>query len=157
MKSKADQPAAFQGTVKPAVSIILPYYEGNQWLRRTVGSVQQQTERNWELIVVDDGSENPADAVIGDIDDDRIRLLRIPHGGKGGALNRGVFESNGDHICFIDQDDRMLPGRLRLNCAPLRKNHVPTEFTRTMSGDMPTARCLIGSSAALWVQKRPFI
>lgn len=121
MKAKADQPAAFRGTVKPAVSIILPYYEGNQWLRRTVGSVQQQTERNWELIVVDDGSENPADAVIGDIDDARIRFLRIPHGGKGRALNRGVFECNGDHVCFIDQDDRMLPGRLETQLRAFKK------------------------------------
>ena len=109
--------------MKPAVSIILPYYEGNQWLKRTVESVQYQTVVNWELIVVDDGSVNSASAVIGDIADVRIRLLRIPHGGKGRALNRGVFESKGDHVCFIDQDDRMLPGRLEAQLRAL-KTHI---------------------------------
>jgi glycosyltransferase involved in cell wall biosynthesis len=107
--------------MKPAASIILPYYEGCQWLQRTVASVQQQTEPNWELIVVDDGSETPAAAVIADIGDARIRLLRIPHGGKGRALNRGVAESNGDYVCFIDQDDLMRPGRLENQLCAFKK------------------------------------
>jgi glycosyltransferase involved in cell wall biosynthesis len=111
--------AAGMQPARPAVSIILPYYEGTRWLRGSVESVRRQTERNWELLVVDDGSKSPAAAVIDDITDPRIRLVRIPHCGKGGALNRGVLESTGDYVCFIDQDDRMLPQRLEIQLACL--------------------------------------
>jgi glycosyltransferase involved in cell wall biosynthesis len=111
--------------VKPVVSIILPYYEGRQWFRRALRSVQQQTERNWELIVVDDGSVNPVTAVIGDIDDPRIRLLRINHAGKGAALNHGVGNARGEMVCFIDQDDIMLSVRLATQLRVLeRERHA---------------------------------
>jgi glycosyltransferase involved in cell wall biosynthesis len=98
--------------VKPTVSIILPYHEGLQWLPRAVASVRQQTERAWELIVVDDGSQESPEPFLHRIDDDRVRLLGINHAGKGAALNHGVSNARGDIICFIDQDDIMLPVRL---------------------------------------------
>ena len=98
--------------MNPTVSIILPYHEGLRWLPRAVASVRQQTERAWELIVVDDGSEKSPEPFLHRIDDDRVRLLRINHAGKGAALNHGVSNARGDIICFIDQDDIMLPVRL---------------------------------------------
>jgi glycosyltransferase involved in cell wall biosynthesis len=96
----------------PHVSIILPYYEGLRWLPRAVASVRQQTEKAWELIVVDDGSEEDPGSFLQRQDDARVRLLRIDHAGKGAALNHGVSNARGEMVCFIDQDDIMLPVRL---------------------------------------------
>jgi glycosyltransferase involved in cell wall biosynthesis len=94
------------------VSIILPYYQGLGWLKRSVESVLAQTETAWELMVVDDGSEVGPEPILERLADERIRLLRIQHAGKGAALNHGVDNARGEFICFIDQDDLMRPSRL---------------------------------------------
>jgi glycosyltransferase involved in cell wall biosynthesis len=98
--------------MKPHVSVILPYYEGVRWLMQSVDSVCAQEGVSWELIVVDDGSKEPADQILKNISDPRIILLKETHGGKGRALNKGITAASADVICFIDQDDIMLPGRL---------------------------------------------
>ncbi len=102
---------------EPHVSVILPYYEGERWLRRTIGSVIAQAGVSWELVIVDDGSQAAPDGMIRSMRDERIRFLRIDHAGKGAALNRGVSVSQAGLLCFIDQDDIMLPGRLRRQAA----------------------------------------
>ena len=98
--------------MKPQVSVILPYYEGKRWLTRSVGSVYAQKGVLWELIIVDDGSKDPAEEILGTITEPRIKLLEETHGGKGKALNKGIAAASADVVCFIDQDDIMLPGRL---------------------------------------------
>ena len=90
---------------------------------RAVQSVQVQQEVSWELIVVDDGSVNTAEAIIHEINDSRIKYLYIDHCGKGGALNRGVLEASSDLICFLDQDDIMLPRRLLTQLKGCEKSH----------------------------------
>ncbi len=79
---------------------------------RSVESVRAQEGVFWELIVVDDGSKEPAGKILQNISDPRIRLLTEPHGGKGRALNSGISAATSGIVCFIDQDDFMLPGRL---------------------------------------------
>lgn len=97
---------------RPEVSVILPFYDGSAWLPRAIESVRSQQGVRWELIVVDDGSrENPL-PIIGARKDRRIRCLRIPHAGKGAALNCGLRHAAAPAVCFLDQDDIMLPGRL---------------------------------------------
>jgi glycosyltransferase involved in cell wall biosynthesis len=111
--------------MEPKVSIILPYHEGLRWLPRAVESVRQQTEKAWELIVVDDGSEEGPGPFLDRLDDNRVRLLRINHAGKGAALNHGVGHARGEIICFIDQDDIMLPVRLATQLMGLeRERHA---------------------------------
>ncbi len=102
---------------EPQVSVILPCYEGERWLRRAIESVTAQTGASWELVVVDDGSSLSPKEIVQSFQDERIRLYRIPHAGKGAALNRGAAESRAGLLCFLDQDDIMLPGRLCSQCA----------------------------------------
>lgn len=99
--------------MKPQVSVILPYYEGSNWLMRSVASVRAQEGVFWELIVVDDGSKEPAGKILQAVSDPRVRLLTKTHGGKGKALNSGIIAAAAEIVCFIDQDDLMLPRRLR--------------------------------------------
>lgn len=101
----------------PQVSVILPCYEGERWLRRAIESVTAQTGVFWELVMVDDGSSVSPEGIVKSLQDERIRFYRMTHVGKGAALNRGVAESQAGLLCFLDQDDIMLPGRLCLQVA----------------------------------------
>ena len=107
---------------KPEVSVVLPYYEGLTWLPRSIGSVRDQEGVSWELIIVDDGSKQAPTSMVEALQDDRLRLVRIGHSGKGVALNRGVSEALAELVCFIDQDDIMNPGRLSLQHGGFLKN-----------------------------------
>jgi glycosyltransferase involved in cell wall biosynthesis len=106
----------------PQVSVILPYYEGREWVLRAVQSVQAQQGIIWELVIVDDGSKQSPDSIIQTINDERIQYIKKDHAGKGVALNRGVKDARADMVCFLDQDDIMLPGRLKMQCRVLADN-----------------------------------
>ncbi len=94
------------------VSVILPYYEGERWIERSAASVLSQAGVPFELIVVEDGSAVPDGAAGSLLSDARVRRFRIPHAGKGAALNFGAGQARAGLLCFIDQDDIMMPGRL---------------------------------------------
>jgi len=103
-----------KSAVQPQVSVILPYYNGDRWICRTLGSVVEQEGIVWELVIVDDGSQQVPLSTLDIAPHACIRSIRIDHAGKGAALNKGVSESTADLVCFIDQDDIMNPGRLKL-------------------------------------------
>jgi glycosyltransferase involved in cell wall biosynthesis len=116
--------------MKPEVSVILPYYEGQRWLKRAIQCVQAQKRVSWELIVVDDGSKQSPVSIINSLNDKNIRLISIAHAGKGAALNTGIKAARADIICFLDQDDVMLPGRLQLQLdAFTRKPHSEVVYS----------------------------
>jgi len=97
---------------RPKVSIILPFYEGESWLTRSMGSVLSQEGAPFELLIVDDGSSRSPENLVRSFHDERIHLYRIDHAGKGAALNYGAGKAKAPILCFIDQDDVMLPRRL---------------------------------------------
>ncbi|HSB67769.1 MAG TPA: glycosyltransferase [Candidatus Methylomirabilis sp.] len=104
------------------VSVIIPYYQGEKWLPLSLASVLGQEGVTLEVIVVDDGSDRPVDDRLPALADLRVQVLRLPHGGKGAAVNAGVRMAGGDLVCVLDQDDEMLPGRLAVQAAALRGN-----------------------------------
>lgn len=108
--------------MKPKVSVILPYFEGLAWLPGSIRSVQEQKGVCWELVIVDDGSKQNPTEIVRSLQDDRLRLIRIEHSGKGAALNTGVANSMADIICFLDQDDIMNPCRLSLQYEAFLEN-----------------------------------
>lgn len=130
--------------LSPAVSIVLPYFEGRPFLAWAVASVRAQTRTDWELIVVDDGSSDPAAGVLAGIADSRIRLTRIAHGGKGRALNRGLAEARAGIVAFLDQDDLMGSRRLALQLAALERapeaDGVYSDYERRRADGTPIDR-----------------
>lgn len=93
----------------PAFSIIMPTHNRGALLEVAIGSVLRQSHGDWELIVVDDGS----DVAAGVPSDPRIRLLRNElAGGPAAARNIGIREATGDFIAFLDDDDAWGPRRL---------------------------------------------
>lgn len=92
-------------------SVVVPAYNVERTLEGALRSLLDQTLRPLEIVVVDDGSSD-ATADIAATFSDPVRLIRKPNGGTASARNRGIFESRGDVICFLDADDRYEPDRL---------------------------------------------
>jgi glycosyltransferase involved in cell wall biosynthesis len=90
----------------PLVSLIMPVWSPRQeWLRAAVESALAQTGCAVELIVVDDGCELPVADVLSGVDDERLRIVRVPHGRVSRARNAGIELARGSWIRFIDYDD----------------------------------------------------
>lgn len=97
----------------PAISVVMPVYNRACRVRDAIDSVLAQDFIDFELIVVDDGSQDGTADVVEAVPDPRIRCLRQPqnHGGNA-ARNRGIREADSPLFCFIDSDDKFLPHKL---------------------------------------------
>jgi glycosyltransferase involved in cell wall biosynthesis len=90
----------------PTVSVILPAYNGARFLKHAVDSIVGQTFKDWELILVDDGSTDETAEIMNEYNDPRIRYLKN-EGNKGlvFSLNRAIEASEGSYIARMDADD----------------------------------------------------
>ena len=103
-------------TARPRVSVLLPARNEERFLEQAVESILRQTEPNFELIVVDDGSTDDSREIIERLaaSDRRIKLIRQPLTGIVAALNRGMREASGSYLARMDADDLAHPKRLEL-------------------------------------------
>jgi len=98
----------------PDVTVLLPVYNGERYLRETIESILSQTYRNFEFLVIDDGSTDSSLDIVASFADDRIKILKNEKRLKlSGVLNRGVREATGRYIARMDADDIALPDRLQ--------------------------------------------
>ena len=91
---------------KPLVSIIIPCFSAERWVRDAIESALAQTHAPCEVIVVDDGSTDGTRGILESFGP-RIRLLAQPHAGACAARNRGIKEARGEFIQFLDADDAL--------------------------------------------------
>lgn len=93
-------------SVHPIVSIILPTYNRAYLVSETIDSIVNQTYVHWELIIIDDGSDDETEILIRKIADDRVKYIKLNHTGKLGTVrNAGLAQAKGDLIAFADSDD----------------------------------------------------
>lgn len=99
---------------KPIVSIILPVYNGEHFLRRAIESVLAQTRSDWELYIVDDGSTDASATICDEYAANDLRILAFhqPNGGVNSARSKGVVKANGEYLTFLDADDALLPNAI---------------------------------------------
>lgn len=93
-------------------SVVVPAWNAARTLRQCVECVLEQTFREFELIIVDDGSTDHGMSVLQDISDNRLRIIRREQGGAWAARNTGLAAAAGDWIAFLDADDIWLPCHL---------------------------------------------
>ena len=91
---------------KDGVSVIIPTYNRAELLERSVKSVQEQTYKKWEIIVVDDGSTDNTEDIIKKLNDVRVRYIKNEKNmGAAASRNRGAEFAKYDYIAFQDSDD----------------------------------------------------
>jgi glycosyltransferase involved in cell wall biosynthesis len=101
--------------LRPVVSIVIPCYNYGEFLKDAVDSVYRQTFLSYEIIIVDDGSTDPATQEVlrtyeeKSAEKSRLRVLRKENGGLPAALNTGIRAARGLYICCLDADDTLEP------------------------------------------------
>lgn len=91
------------------ISVVIPLYNKESSIRRTLESVFSQTYQHFEIIIVDDGSTDNSTGIIESYNDSRIYLIRQKNAGVSSARNNGIYYSKGDYIAFLDADDEWTP------------------------------------------------
>ena len=94
-------------TCRPQVSVVVPVYNVEKFLARCLDSLLAQTERNLEIICVNDGSTDSSASILADYaaKDARIRVLSQPNGGQAAARNAALAVATGEWVMFVDSDD----------------------------------------------------
>ncbi len=103
------------------VSVIVPVFNGERYLREALGSVLSQTYSNLELIVVDDGSTDATAAILRAMGDP-VRSARQAHAGTAAALNHGIDIARGAFLSFLDADDLWVQEKLSMQMAALERD-----------------------------------
>ena len=103
------------------VSVIIPTYNRANFLKEAIDSVLNQDYKNFELIVVDDGSTDETASVLKGYYD-KIKYIRIPHQGVSRARNVGIEQAKGGLIAFLDSDDLWMPKKLSIQVEFFKKH-----------------------------------
>ncbi|MFH1856757.1 MAG: glycosyltransferase [Candidatus Omnitrophota bacterium] len=91
--------------MEPFFSIIIPTYNRDSFIAKAVDSVLQQTFKNLELVIIDDGSTDNTANLINSYTDERIKYIYRQNYGPSSARNRGIKEARAEWVCFLDSDD----------------------------------------------------
>lgn len=123
---------------KPLISVILPVYNAQNFIKESVASILSQSYNNFELIIINDCSFDQTFSILKSIKDERIKLINNSHNlGVSKTLNIGLKHAQGKYIARCDADDINLPGRFKKQVDFLNKH---------------PGYCLVGSKA-IWIDK----
>ena len=106
----------------PPISVIIPVYNGEKTIRETIESALQQTFQDFELIIINDGSQDATLSIVNSIKDPRIKVFSYPNTGSNPSRNRGVYHATGEYIAFLDADDLWTPNKLESQLIALQAN-----------------------------------
>ncbi|MCD4811500.1 glycosyltransferase [bacterium] len=126
--------------MKPIISVIIPMYNGERFILSAVSSVLKQTYRNFELIIVDDGSIDDSEQIVSGIRDKRISVYRKTNGGPASARNYGIVRAVGDWVAILDQDDLWYPDKLSKQMDLAKTNKYGLIFTDAIVSNMNAAK-----------------
>lgn len=113
------------------VSIIVPVYNAEKYIRETIDCVKAQTYENWELVLVEDGSTDESLCILETVErqDGRIRVIRQENGGAAKARNHGLSKAEGRFVAYLDADDLWSPDKLEKQLAFMAKKEAAFSFT----------------------------
>ena len=111
-----------------SVSVIIPTYNREATLGRSIESVLSQSYRNLEIIVVDDGSEDNTRGLVEGIEDKRLRYIYQENAGACSARNKGIEAAKGEYIAFQDSDDVWLQNKLASQIETIKKTGADIVF-----------------------------
>lgn len=106
----------------PLVSVIIAAYNSEDTIAETIFSVLNQTFKDLEVIVIDDGSKDNTVELIKEIKDSRVKVFPYENGGVAKARNRGITHANGEYITFLDHDDLWTPDKIEAQVCALQQS-----------------------------------
>lgn len=108
----------------PMVTVVMPAYNSSEYLRESIESVLAQTFKNFELLVIDDGSYDDTAAIVHSYikQDNRVKLISQTNQGVSATRNRGINLSKSEYIAFIDADDTWFPDKLNNHLQSFKSN-----------------------------------
>lgn len=108
------------------IAVVIPFYNGSAFIERAIRSVEEQSLKAAELVIVNDGSTDEETAKLQAIAGSRgIRVVDRENGGQGAARNTGVAATSSPYVCFLDQDDFFLPNHNRVLAEEIDKTDLP--------------------------------
>jgi len=116
----------------PEISIILPVYNSERYLKRTITSIQQQTFIDYEVIAIDDGSMDGSAKLLRDWAQNDVRVqvfLNAQNIGVAEVRNKGIAQAQGEYVCFIDSDDTWHSDKLERQLAFMKQNNADFSCT----------------------------
>lgn len=146
---------------RPLISVVMPVWNGEKYLREAINSILGQTFAGFELIVIDDGSDDSTPDILRSFDDPRLKILRRQRGGIVVALNLGIEQAQAEWIARQDADDVSAPDRLESQWRAVNRNpnavlcHTDFDFISEKRPAPPRAR--FPSSHALVALKLCFL
>lgn len=115
---------------RPAISVVIPLYNKADTIERALKSVLGQTDQDFEIIVVDDGSTDQSLAVVQAVPNPRLRVFHREHEGVSAARNLGISESRAEWVAFLDADDEWHTDHLE-TLSGLRKRYAEADVCAT--------------------------
>ncbi|MFB2973577.1 glycosyltransferase family 2 protein [Aerosakkonema sp. BLCC-F183] len=114
------------------VSVVIPVYKVEKYIAATVQSVLAQTYKNFELLIVDDGSPDRSIEICQKFTDPRLKIIRQENQGVSAARNTGIRYAQGEYLAFLDGDDLWLPEKLEKHILHLENfPNVGVSFSRS--------------------------
>ncbi len=114
----------------PRISVIIPTYNAEKFIAKTVRSVLNQTCQDFEILIVNDESSDRSAEICWQLNDHRIRIINQENRGLPGARNTGIRQAKGEFIAFLDADDLWLPEKLDCHVTHLdRRPDVGISFS----------------------------
>lgn len=113
------------------VSIIMPSYNSEKFIKASIDSVLNQSYQNWELLITDDGSTDNSKEIINEyvLLDFRIQLFSIKNQGAAVARNNSIKQAKGNFIAFLDSDDIWLSKKLEKQIYFMKQNKIALSYT----------------------------
>lgn len=133
----------------PFFSVVIPVYNRAAALAAALASVRAQSFQDFEIVVVDDGSEDDPRAVVGTLNDPRVHFIRQDNAGGGAARNTGIDHARGMFVAFLDSDDMFLPHHLERMHALLKESAGQAGYARVRV-DRGKGRIFLKPPRALW-------
>jgi glycosyltransferase involved in cell wall biosynthesis len=136
------------------ISVIMPTYNRGELISKAIASVLNQTYKNFELIIVDDGSEDDTRSVIEAMGDSRIVYLRQENQGVSAARNTGLNAATGDYVAYIDSDNEWRSNYLEFSLKYCIKNDASCLYSILTivdgKGSVKSYRAADFDAASLW-------
>lgn len=106
------------------ISVIVPFYKGENYISSAIDSILNQTYTNFELLLIENGIKDNSEQIIQKFNDKRIRYFYLDKANVSNARNFGISQSKGNFIYFMDGDDTLEPNLLEICITNIKKKHV---------------------------------